>query len=179
MASHAELLDSSVLWPFTRRGGVWVISLVALVLVLLLGLAEVCDNVESCMANPWAAWGQYKPTKYCEQARPDHFMSQHANSVSNIGFFAVGLVMWACGAADAVRERSAVPVISRNAADSRRRNHLTVFPVFSFLFGMSAIMLGLFSFAYHAHSSTLTQQLDVGGIYWVLAAPCSTPRCCL
>ncbi len=136
-------------------------------LVLLVGLAEVCDNVESCMANPWAARGKYsvKPNRYCEQARPDHFMSEHANSVSNIGFFAVGLVMWACGAADAVRERSAVPVISRNAAESRRRNHLTVFPVFSFLFGMSAIMLGLFSFAYHAHSSTLTQQLDVGGIY--------------
>jgi hypothetical protein len=171
VASHAELLESSVLWPFTRRGNANMLALVALSLVLLVVGAEVCDNVESCMANPWAAWGTYKSTSYCEQARPDHFMSEHANSVSNIAFVAVGFVMWACGAADTVRERSAVPVMSRNAAESRRRNHLTTFPVFSFLFGLSAVMLGFCSFVFHAHSSRFTQQLDVGGIYWVLAAP--------
>ena len=171
VATHDEMLSSSVLWPYTLRGSAWVLSMCALVLVLLVVAAEVCDNVESCMANPWARWGAWSGTGYCEEAHPQRFMAEHANSVSNIGFFGVGFVVLLCGAADAVRERSSVPVLSRHAAALRRRNHLTVFPVFSALFGLSCLGVGFFSFAFHAHSSRFTQQLDVAGIYWVLAAP--------
>lgn len=45
------------------------------------------------------------------------------------------------------------------------------FPLFSILCGLKWWLLGVFSFAFHAHPSSVTILLDVGGIY-VALSPC-------
>lgn len=135
---------------------------------------------------------------WCELERADHLMAEHANALSNLGFCAFGLIVMACGLGDCLREGSVFPVLRGsgtllllNTDSSRpekagegsdsvdvtndttplRRNHMAIFPVFSFIYGLSMNFLGIGSFMMHSYGSDLTQQLDVGGIFVALLAP--------
>lgn len=72
-----------------------------------LGIAfEICDNNISCSKNTWKEvfWGNLKhKISYCETRRKNRLMSQHANSMSNLGYCVVGTIVIGCGIGDFYR----------------------------------------------------------------------------
>jgi hypothetical protein len=168
LCTDVEMESSFVQWPFSSRGNIWFGSLTLVVLIILVIAFEACDQTKACYSSSWVQhiWGEeITENGYCERDRTHRFMEEHANSLSNLAFCAVGSVPIACGVADAYR-----PLYrSKSITKHFRRNHLVEFPLFSVLCGLSWWLMGIMSFSFHAHRTRLTQQLDVGSMYITMA----------
>jgi len=190
--SHGEVLQSQIHWPFTRAGTAVMLAInMLLVGFTILGL-ELCDQSESCSSKAWpeSVFGKQRTfwrndearttRGWCELQEADVLMEQESNALSNLGFCGFGMIVVACGLADLAREKSVFPVLTRRSPaygqdgeflEHARRNHITTFPLLSFIYGLSSTFLGIGSFMMHSYSSDLTQLLDVGGIFVALAVP--------
>jgi len=103
-----------------------------------------------------------RKTSFCENKggslNKDGFLAEPANALSNYGFCVYGFVTVACGMQDFV-----------DAKKSRPFKHvLDDVPWWSFLLGVSQMVMGIGSFLYHAGITRLGQTLDVAGIYIIL-----------
>lgn len=87
--------------------------------------------------------------KFCEMNRMDELIRQPANTWSNLGFFLVGLFTLTLGIHD-------LKYAERKQSD----NFLVRYPIFSIMFGASAIYLFVSSFFYHASLTEFFQKLD-------------------
>ena len=103
-----------------------------------------------------------RKTSFCENKggtmNENGFMAEPVNALSNYGFCVYGFVTVACGMQDFV--------------DARKRPSykyvLADVPWWSFLLGISQMILGVGSYLYHAGITRLGQTLDVAGIYIIL-----------
>ncbi len=86
---------------------------------------------------------------FCEMNRMDELIRQPANTWSNLGFFLVGLFTLTLGIHD-------LKYAERKQSD----NFLVRYPIFSIMFGASAIYLFVGSFFYHASLTEFFQKLD-------------------
>jgi len=87
-----------------------------------------------------------KPTiTYCEENLLNSFITQPANSLSNLAFFVIGIYIY---------------LINKKA----KRKHL-----FLEFFGILVVILGLFSFIYHATYTFLGQILDLSSMFLLIA----------
>jgi hypothetical protein len=107
----------------------------------------------------WAHWVEANGNAFhfCEMNRMDQLIRQPANTWSNLGFFLVGLFTITLGIHD-------LKYHERKQSD----NFLVRYPVFSIMFGLSAIYLFVGSFFFHASLSSVFQKLDQGGMYAVV-----------
>ena len=165
VCTDEELDSSHVNWPLTATGTKWAFVLCCLFFGGLVVGFEICDNDDKCSRDAWPSkiWGARYQLNYCEVDRQLRFMAEHQNSLSNLWFCAAGTVTMICGLADYLR-----PILRSDKA-LQRRNHVLDFPIFSLLCGLNWWLLGVFSFAFHAHPSAITIFLDVGGIYVALS----------
>lgn len=90
---------------------------------------------------------------FCEMNRMDQLVRQPSNTWSNLGFFLVGLFTLTLGVHD-------LKYSDRKKSD----NFLVRYPVFSIMFGASAIYLFVGSFFYHASLTEFFQKLDQTGM---------------
>ncbi|MCX6198625.1 MAG: ceramidase domain-containing protein [Bacteroidetes bacterium] len=100
------------------------------------------------------AWENWKPAigntfHFCERDHMDQIIRQPSNTWSNLGFLVVGLFTLTLGIQD-------LKYSERKQSD----NFLVRYPVFSILFGLSAIYLFIGSFMYHASLTMFFQKLD-------------------
>ncbi len=93
---------------------------------------------------------------FCETNRMEQLVRQPSNTWSNLGYFVVGLFALTLGIHD-------LKYSERKKSD----NFLVRYPIFSILFGLSAIYLFLGSFLYHASLTVFFQKLDQAGMYSV------------
>jgi hypothetical protein len=94
---------------------------------------------------------------FCEMNRMDQLVRQPSNTWSNLGYFLVGLFALTLGVHD-------LKYVDRKKSD----NFLVRYPIFSIMFGLSAIYLFVGSFFYHASLSQFFQKLDQAGLYSVV-----------
>jgi len=90
---------------------------------------------------------------FCEMNRMDELIRQPSNTWSNLGFLAVGLFTLTLGIHD-------LKYAERKKSD----NFLVRYPIFSIMFGASAIYLFIGSFFYHASLTEFFQKLDQTGM---------------
>ncbi len=192
MRTSGEALQSLAHWPFTHAGTAVVLVSCSLIIAATFTALLVCHHDENCASDAWpeSVFGPQREFEknndnetaqgWCEMKEADVLLEQDANALSNLGFCGFGLLAIACGVGDAIRESSVAPILARRSpvygskgdyVESVRRNHLSTFPVFSILYGLSSVFLGIGSFMLHAYTSDLNQVLDVGGIFVALAAP--------
>lgn len=177
--NDAELDESKVAWPFTRKGTKVMLGVVTMIIVLTIVGLMSCQASSKCSENSWKSNFGVRDvpdvagtSSNCERVDEGAFMGEVWNSLSNLAFNYVGLVLIAAGVADAVRMGTLFPLARAQEAPlgAHPRNHMVTFPLYSIFFGISCNLLGAFSFMFHAYDTKLTQQLDVGGIFIVLAA---------
>ena len=100
----------------------------------------------------------HRKTSFCENKggvlNKGSFMAEPANALSNYGFCFYGFVTIACGMQD-------------YANGHNSKNVLTDIPMWSFLLGISQLIMGVGSF-HHSGITRLGQTLDVAGIYIIL-----------
>src|ERR1043165_5088352 len=103
----------------------------------------------------WGNWLQARGNAFhfCEMNRMDQLIRQPANTWSNLGFFVVGLFALTLGIHD-------LKYTERKQSD----NFLVRYPVFSIMFGASAIYLFIGSFFFHASLTEFFQKLDQTGM---------------
>lgn len=94
---------------------------------------------------------------FCELNRFGELVVQPSNTWSNLGFLLVGIYCLSIGIRD-----------SKYPDKSQISNLLAKTPQFSYLIGISAIILFIGSFFYHASLTYFFQKLDQNGIYFVL-----------
>ncbi|GBG32872.1 Hypothetical Protein FCC1311_090972 [Hondaea fermentalgiana] len=166
-----DVLPSRVAWPFTSTGTWLTFAIVGVSSGAATWWLESCQASAECTANAWTSdfWGEPRPThdsEYCETYNYGAFMQQHANSLSNLVFCALGLLVFLCGLADMVRIKSILA--APTDAPYHVENHAILCPIYSFMFGGALLTMGIFSFAFHAHNTRFTQQMDVGAIFILL-----------
>lgn len=124
---------------------VFLLSVVAL--VLYYSLFQFTDF--------WANYNQANGNAFhfCELNRMDQLIRQPSNTWSNLGFFIVGLITLTLGIQD-------LKYSQRKESD----NFLVRYPIFSIMFGASAIYLFVGSFFYHASLTEFFQKLDQTGM---------------
>lgn len=190
-----ELKKSSISWPFTSRGNILVFAATLTVVAIAIALAEACDHSAQCSKAAWPSnlFGQRKVEhkSYCEVQRFDRLMSEHANSISNVVYCFIGVLIIACGIGDAARCHAIFPMLrviikESNCASAKDieegeekapsmpilESHLRSFPFFSLILGTSTVLLGIGSFMLHSYDSDFTRHLDIGGVYLVFVALC-------
>ena len=91
--------------------------------------------------------------RFCEMNHMDQLIRQPSNTWSNLGFFLVGLFTLTLGIQD-------LKYSERKESD----NFLVRYPIFSIMFGVSAIYLFVGSFFYHASLTEFFQKLDQTGM---------------
>lgn len=103
----------------------------------------------------WEHWNQANGNafRFCEMNHMDQLIRQPSNTWSNLGFFLVGLFTLTLGIQD-------LKYSERKESD----NFLVRYPIFSILFGVSAIYLFIGSFFYHASLTQFFQKLDQTGM---------------
>jgi hypothetical protein len=103
----------------------------------------------------WANYNQANGNAFhfCELNRMDQLIRQPSNTWSNLGFFIVGLITLTLGIQD-------LKYSQRKESD----NFLVRYPIFSIMFGASAIYLFVGSFFYHASLTEFFQKLDQTGM---------------
>jgi hypothetical protein len=94
---------------------------------------------------------------FCEADRMDQLIRQPANTWSNLGYFVVGLFALTLGVQD-----------FKQAGRKQSDNFLVRYPIFSIMFGLSAVYLFFGSFLYHASLTSYFQKLDQTGLYSVV-----------
>lgn len=94
---------------------------------------------------------------FCELNRFGELIVQPSNTWSNLGFLLVGIYCLFIGVRD-----------SKYVNKPEVNNLLAKTPQFSYLIGISAIILFIGSFFYHASLTYFFQKLDQNGIYFVL-----------
>lgn len=92
---------------------------------------------------------------FCELNRVDELVRQPANTWSNLAFVAVGLVVMAIGFAD----------LKQGMERRKSPNFLVRYPIFSILYGLSAVYVGVGSLLYHASLTAFFQKHDQMGMY--------------
>jgi hypothetical protein len=92
---------------------------------------------------------------FCELNRVNELVRQPANTWSNLGFLAVGLAITAIGVAD----------FKQGNQRKMSANFMVRYPIFSVLFGLSAMYVGLGSLLYHASLTEFFQKHDQMGMY--------------
>ncbi len=94
---------------------------------------------------------------FCEQNRMEQLIRQPSNTWSNLGYLVVGLFVITLGVHDL-------------KYDGRKQsnNFLVRHPLFSILFGLSAIYLFIGSFMFHASLTLFFQKLDQTALYSVV-----------
>ncbi len=109
--------------------------------------------------NLWADWTAAggNAFQYCELNRMDQLIRQPANTWSNFGYFLVGLFAITIGVHD-------LKYAERRASN----NFLVRYPLFSLMFGLSAIYVFVGSFLFHASLTHTFQHLDQAGLYSVI-----------
>lgn len=90
---------------------------------------------------------------FCEYNHMDQLIRQPSNTWSNLGFFIVGLITLTLGIHD-------LKYAERKQSD----NFLVRYPIFSIMFGASAVYLFIGSFFYHASLTEFFQKLDQTGM---------------
>ncbi len=91
---------------------------------------------------------------FCEANQMDSFIRQPSNTWSNLAFLLVGLFTLTLGIQD-------LKYSKRKESD----NFLVRYPIFSIMFGLSAIYLFIGSFFYHASLTSFFQKMDQAGMY--------------
>ena len=91
---------------------------------------------------------------FCESNRMDQIIRQPSNTWSNMGYFLVALFALTLGIQDLKQQE-------RKGSD----NFLVRYPMFSILFGLSALYLFIGSFLFHASLSRYFQKMDQTGVY--------------
>jgi hypothetical protein len=170
----ADEPDDWSFWPFKWQGTVISIGVIATITTATLVGLTLCSNSEACTSHAWneAVWGppQRNVTSWCEYHNNGRvLMAEPANSVSNLGFMAVGMMIIACGLADAVREGSCTPILKLSLNTKPRRNHISCYPIFSVVLGLFCINMGVASFMMHAYTSRITYELDSRGMLYIVA----------
>lgn len=94
---------------------------------------------------------------FCEMNRMDELVRQPSNTWSNLGYFMVGLFALTLGIHD-------LKYAERKESD----NFLVRYPLFTIMFGLSAIYLFIGSFFFHASLSLFFQKLDQAGMYSIV-----------
>ncbi len=130
---------------FFLPGLVFILSTIAL--VLYYSLFQFTDF--------WANYNQAggNAFHFCEMNHMDQLIRQPSNTWSNLGFFVVGLITLTLGIHD-------LKYAERKQSD----NFLVRYPIFSIMFGVSAIYLFVGSFFYHASLTEFFQKLDQTGM---------------
>jgi hypothetical protein len=110
-------------------------------------------------SNTWQFWNEAMGNafQFCEQNRMDELIRQPSNTWSNLGFFVVGLFALTLGIQDL-----------KHSERKTSANFLVRYPIFSIMFGVSALYLFLGSFMYHASLTSYFQKLDQTGLYSVI-----------
>ena len=103
--------------------------------------------------QPWSPAGG-NAFHFCESNHMDQLIRQPSNTWSNLGYFLVALFMLTMGINDFKQSQ-------RKASD----NFLVRYPIFSILFGLSALYLFIGSFLFHASLSRYFQKMDQTGVY--------------
>lgn len=111
---------------------------------------------DSSVWKTWVAADELSKPEYGEQIFADSIFRTRANTWSNLVYICLGFYMIALACYD------------QKKAWTLSRGYLAATPVLSFLFGLSAIYLGLGSSFFHASLTRYGQQLDVGGMYATL-----------
>lgn len=109
--------------------------------------------------NLWSGWNvaMGNAFQYCEQNRMEQLIRQPANTWSNLGYFIVGLIALTIGIHDL-----------KYAERRQSHNFLVRHPLFSILFGISALYVFVGSFLFHASLTRTFQHLDQAGLYSVI-----------
>lgn len=109
--------------------------------------------------NLWDGWNvaMGNAFQFCEANRMDQLIRQPANTWSNFAYFIVGLLALTIGIHD-------LKYSERRKSD----NFLVRHPLFSILFGISALYVFVGSFLYHASLTRTFQHLDQAGLYSVI-----------
>lgn len=107
-------------------------------------------------SNLWQEWNiaSGNAFHFCEANRMDSLIRQPSNTWSNLGFFLVGLFTLTLGIQD-------LKYSERKESD----NFLVRYPIFSIMFGLSAIYVFIGSFFYHASLTSFFQKMDQAGMY--------------
>jgi hypothetical protein len=107
----------------------------------------------------WELWNPATGNAFhfCESNRMDQLIRQPSNTWSNLGYLVVGLFALTLGVQDFKKT-------GRKQSD----NFLVRYPIFSIMFGLSAIYLFVGSFLYHASLTSYFQKLDQTGLYSVV-----------
>lgn len=94
---------------------------------------------------------------FCESNHMDQLIRQPSNTWSNLAYLVVGLFALTLGVHD-------MKYSERKSSD----NFLVRYPIFSIVFGISALYLFIGSFMFHASLTTTFQHLDQTGLYSVI-----------
>jgi Ceramidase len=111
------------------------------------------------LTNQWGTWSvaMGNAFQYCELNRMDQLIRQPSNTWSNLAYFLVGLFALTVGVHDL-----------KNAQRKQSSNFLVRYPVFSLMFGLSALYVFAGSFLFHASLTLTFQHLDQAGLYSVI-----------
>lgn len=109
--------------------------------------------------NIWETWAVAggNAFEYCELNRMDQLIRQPSNTWSNLAYFIVGLFALTIGIHDL-----------KYAERKQSHNFLVRHPIFSLLFGLSALYVFVGSFLFHASLTRTFQHLDQAGLYSVI-----------
>ncbi len=128
--------------------------------VLLLSIAATAIYYNAFrFENLWANWmvATGNAFEYCELNRMDQLIRQPSNTWSNLAYFVVGLFALTIGVHDL-----------KYADRKQSHNFLVRYPIFSLLFGLSALYVFVGSFLFHASLTRTFQHLDQAGLYSVI-----------
>lgn len=130
-----------------------------IVVLVLSSLAAGVYCNQHMLTNLWADWNVANGNafQYCELNQMDKLIRQPANTWSNFAYFLVGLFALTIGIHD-------LKYSQRRASD----NFLVRYPMFSLMFGLSAIYVFIGSFLFHASLTRTFQHLDQAGLYSVI-----------
>eukprot|EP01083_Nonionella_stella_P241548 843432_1 len=127
---------------------VQIMTIVGFIIIIQYGQASWWD----------LSWfGSNKRGMYCERVHSDDFLKENSNSKSNIFFVLIGEIILFFYFYDSAIFKS------------YRTN--SQYPVWSLLYGLSMIYVGIGSFFYHASLKHLAQITDVAAIYAVHNMP--------
>ncbi|MBI2423643.1 MAG: ceramidase domain-containing protein [Candidatus Hydrogenedentes bacterium] len=147
--SAESQLDMPGRLPWQLHTAVW--GSFAMSCLVLLGLFLAFRDV-----NVWEGWresGELRNPAYCETVHLESIFRTRANTWSNLAYVLAGLYVCALAFHD------------RRRAMAQDAGYLLRHPVFSALFGLACVYLGLGSGLFHASLTRWGQQLDVAAMY--------------
>lgn len=112
-------------------------------------------------------WAQYKPTVdfaevFCEFTRFDHLVREPINTLTNIPYLFIGVLVIGVTARDSYR---------KNRLAKTYNNLLVRYPIYGYVLGIALVVTFLFSTFFHASLIAVAQQLDMVGVNSMILFP--------